>query len=126
MIRLTLAIDALNIQLDPWPIPPEKVVSGAPRVSGKVLRAEPDGGQTGVWEITPGVSSDVEVDEVFVVLFGRAEVEVEGGPRLDLVPGTVGFLSAGARTIWHVHETLRKVYRISGSDSAADLPAGSP
>ena len=55
-------------------------------------------------------STDVEADEVFVVLSGRATVEVVDGPTLEIGPGDVGLLPAGARTTWTVHETLRKVY----------------
>ena len=47
---------------------------------------------------------------MFVVLKGRARVSIEGGPTLNLAPGSVGFLRAGDRTIWQVSETLRKVY----------------
>ena len=41
---------------------------------------------------------------------GRATVEVAEGPTLELGPGDVGLLPAGARTTWTVHETLRKIY----------------
>jgi uncharacterized cupin superfamily protein len=64
----------------------------------------------GIWEHTAGVSTDVEVDEVFVVLAGRATIEVEGGPTLEVGPGDLGVLEAGARTRWVVHEDLRKVF----------------
>lgn len=37
--------------------------------------------------------------------------EVEGGPTLEVGPGSVGLLHAGDRTIWRVHETLRKVFQ---------------
>ncbi len=85
------------------------MVSGEPRVGGADLPAPP-GLAAGVWEHSPGVSTDVEVDEVFVVLSGSATVEVDGGPTLQLGPGTVGVLPAGARTVWTVHATLRKVW----------------
>jgi uncharacterized cupin superfamily protein len=45
-----------------------------------------------------------------VVLSGRATVEVEGGATIELVPGSVCLLADGAKTIWIIHETLRKVY----------------
>ena len=47
---------------------------------------------------------------MFVVVSGRATIEVEGGPTLEVTPGSVGFLRAGDRTAWTVHETLRKVF----------------
>ena len=66
----------------------------------------------GIWQHTAGVSTDVEVDEVFVVLAGRATIEVAGGPTLEVGPGDVGVLEAGAETTWTVHEDLRKIYII--------------
>ena len=64
------------------------------------------------------MSTDVEADEVFVVLSGRATVDVVGGPSLELRPGVVGFLDAGAETTWTIHETLRKVYVVPIGGSA--------
>ncbi|MBX5443031.1 MAG: DUF861 domain-containing protein [Solirubrobacteraceae bacterium] len=108
------AIDAATVALEPWPLPEEAIVAGRPEVRGRVLRESADGRvEHGVWEHTPGTSTDTEADEVFVVLSGRATVEVEGGPTLELAPGTVGFLRAGDRTTWTVHETLRKVYHLT-------------
>lgn len=65
-----------------------------------------------MWEHTPGTSTDVEADEVFVVLAGAATVSFDG-PALEpieLRPGSVVRLTAGMRTVWTVRETLRKVY----------------
>ena len=65
----------------------------------------------GIWEMTPGVMSDVEADEVFVVVSGTATVDFDDGtPPLTLGPGDVVRLADGARTVWTVTETLRKVY----------------
>lgn len=102
-------IDASTLALDPQPLDRQQVVAGAPRVAAVTL-SEGDGPETGVWEHTAGTSTDVEADELFVVLSGRATVTVDGGPTLELRPGVVGFLEAGARTTWVVHESLRKVY----------------
>lgn len=90
-------------------LPAEKAVAGSPR-AGVVPLPGVAGLAVGVWEHTAGCSSDVEVDEVFVVLSGRATVEVEGGPALELGPGDLCVLEAGARTRWTVHEDLRKVF----------------
>ncbi len=103
------AIDASTVGLSDAPLQPEQVRSGAPRVAAVALRDTGDL-EVGVWEHTVGVSTDVEADEVFVVLTGRATVDVAGGPSLELRPGVVGFLDSGAETTWTVHETLRKVY----------------
>lgn len=49
---------------------------------------------------------------MFVVLSGRATVAFEDGPTLEVGPGDACRLRAGQRTVWTVHETLRKVYAI--------------
>jgi uncharacterized cupin superfamily protein len=103
-----------DLELEPAPLDPETILEGAPEVSELVLDASPDGSVTrGVWQITPGVVADVEADEDFVVVSGRATVEVEGGPTLELEPGVVGVLHAGDRAVWRIHETLRKVFQIT-------------
>jgi len=67
--------------------------------------------EIGVWEIEPGVAHDIEIDEVFVVLYGRATVTfADGTPPMELVPGSVVRLFDGQHTEWVVHERLRKVY----------------
>ena len=104
------AVDALTLTLDLAALGADQVVAGDPRVSAHALLEAP-GLEVGVWEHTAGVSTDVEADEVFIVLSGRATVEIVDGPTLErFAPGTIGFLDAGARTRWTVHETVRKVY----------------
>jgi uncharacterized cupin superfamily protein len=108
------ALTVGDVELDPGTLAPEQVLAGSPTVSERVLWSSTDGRvHTGVWQITPGVVCDVEVDEVFVVLAGRATVEVENGPVLEIAAGDVGMLRAGDRTVWRVHETLRKVFQIT-------------
>jgi hypothetical protein len=102
-----------ELQLGPAPLDPETVLEGSPEVSDLVLATSGDGRVVrGVWQITPGVVRDVEADELFVVVSGRATVEVEGGPTLELEPGVVGVLRAGDRAVWRIHETLRKVFQM--------------
>lgn len=67
----------------------------------------------GIWQITPGVVTDTEADELFVVVGGRATIEVEGGDTLEVGPGSACVLREGDKTTWTVHETLRKAYHIS-------------
>jgi len=103
------AIALPDADLTESPLAPDQVVSGAPEVRFLALH-EADDLAVGLWQHSVGVSTDVEADEVFVVLSGRATVEVEGGPVLEIGPGDVGLLPAGAVTRWTIHETLRKVY----------------
>jgi uncharacterized protein len=100
------------MQLEPDDLDPEQVLEGTPVVRAAVLH-EDDVVERGVWEITPGVVTDVEADELFVVVAGRATIEVEDGPTLEVGPGDAVVLEAGARTRWTVHETLRKVYQVT-------------
>ena len=110
----TFALDVAELALDPGALDPSSIVEGSPEVREALLWASPDGRVLrGVWEITPGTVTDVEEDELFVVITGRATVEVEGGSTLELAPGVLGILDRGARTNWTVHETLRKVFQIT-------------
>lgn len=89
--------------------PAEGVVSGTPSV-GVLELGEFRGVEVGVWEITPGVVTDTEVDEVFVVLSGAGSVRFADGEVVGLGPGSLVRLAAGERTEWTITETLRKVY----------------
>ncbi|WP_116244247.1 cupin domain-containing protein [Nocardiopsis sp. FIRDI 009] len=103
-----------DADLEPEPLDPEQIVSGDPVVTGRVLWESADGTQIrGLWQITPGVVTDTEADELFVVVSGRATIEVDGGPTLEVGPGDACVLREGDRTTWTVHETLRKTYHIS-------------
>jgi uncharacterized protein len=109
-------VPAGELTLEPWPLEPTQVVAGSPQVSGAVFHESADGRIVrGVWEHTAGTSRDVEADELFVVLSGRATIEIEGGPVLDVGPGDSGVLRSGDRTVWTVHETLRKVFQVTAS-----------
>ncbi|MGW0810069.1 cupin domain-containing protein [Nonomuraea sp. NPDC002799] len=95
-----------DVRLTRKELAPEQIVSGNPVTSSLDL-----GDGRGIWEITPGVVTDVESDEIFVVLSGRATIAVEGGTTIEVGPGDVCLLAEGARTTWIVHETLRQVYQ---------------
>lgn len=66
--------------------------------------------EVGVWEHSVGTSTDVEVEEVFVVLEGEGTVTDDHGGRIDLAPGVVGLLPMGAKTTWTITKPLRKVW----------------
>ncbi|WP_328910034.1 cupin domain-containing protein [Streptomyces sp. NBC_00234] len=109
----SLVVHVPDTDLEPEPLDPAQIVSGSPEVTGKVVWESEDGRRLrGVWQITPGVVTDTEVDEMFVVLSGSATIEVEGGPTLTVGPGDLAVLHEGDRTTWTVHETLRKAYAI--------------
>jgi uncharacterized cupin superfamily protein len=104
------AVNAASLDLDHEPVPAEQSVRGNPTTATAELGGF-NGLEVGVWEMSPGVMTDVEADEVFVVLSGAATVEfADGSPTLTLGPGDVVRLTAGTETVWTVTETLRKVY----------------
>ncbi|MGW5849368.1 cupin domain-containing protein [Streptomyces sp. NPDC055254] len=108
--------DVPDAELEDDELDPEQIVSGDPVVTGRVLWESADGKQVrGIWQITPGVVTDIEANELFVVVSGRATIEVEDGPTLEVGPGSACVLREGDRTVWTVHETLRKAYHISYS-----------
>lgn len=106
-----------DADLDESPLRADQVVGAAPDVRVLPLH-DTDDLLVGVWQHGEGASTDVEADEVFVVLGGRATIEFDGGDPIDCAQGDVVMLPAGARTRWTVHETLRKVYVIR-PDSAS-------
>src|SRR3954467_13616418 len=79
----------------------EQRVFGAPR-TGSVQLEKLGGTTVGVWEMTPGVMRDVEVDEILTVLSGAATVEFRDGGKITLEPGAVARLHAGQHTVWTV------------------------
>ncbi len=103
--------DASSLAIPFAPVPAEQIVAGAPEAGFVELDAL-GGVEIGVWEHTPGVSTDVEADEVFVVLAGDATLSFDDPalPPVELRPGVIVRLAEGMRTTWAVRETLRKVY----------------
>lgn len=104
------AIRATALELPHQPVPAEQSVAGDPSTAASTL-TEFGGLELGVWEMSIGTMTDVEADEMFIVLSGAATVEfADGTPALELRAGDVGRLAAGAETTWTVTETLRKIY----------------
>ncbi len=111
------APDVRTVSAQAWDDAPVAVVHGALAAlaaDGARTRSLAIGstgpGEVGVWEIDRGTVDDVEADEVFVVLSGRATMSVVGWPDVALGPGDIVRLQAGAATTWVVEERLRKVY----------------
>jgi uncharacterized protein len=103
-------VRAAAVELEHEPVPAEQARGGEPTTAAVEIGGF-GGLEVGVWEMSPGVMSDVEADEIFVVLSGDATVEfADGTDPLRLGPGDVVRLAAGAETVWTVTETLRKVY----------------
>lgn len=104
-----LDVDVFASELPRQRIPEAETLGGFPTAGSRALGGI-GSAEIGIHEITPGMARDVECDEVFVVLSGRGSVEFEDGEILPLAPGTMVRLHKGDKTIWHIAETLRKVY----------------
>ena len=105
------------------PVAPSQTLHGALAVRSASLATLGDV-EVGVWECTAGASTDIEVDEIFVVISGRARIDFTSPvlPSIEVGPGDLVRLAAGMQTVWTVTQTLRKVYIASG-ESAATAPA---
>jgi uncharacterized cupin superfamily protein len=109
----TFAVNIADVDLEPDPLDPASVVSGSPEAWNRVVWESDDGRVIrGVWQMSPGVATDTEAHEMFVVVSGRVTIAVEGGATFDVGPGDMGVLEEGAHTTWTVHDTLRKAYQI--------------
>jgi uncharacterized protein len=102
-------LEAAEFALDHAPLPADKVLAGTPTTAEAVLY-QVDVAEIGVWEMTPGSATDVEANEFFVVIAGRATLQIDGAGPVELTPGAAMQLTEGMRTVWTVHETLRKIY----------------
>ena len=110
MREATAEIAALELIIARDPVAAEQVVDGAP-TAGFTTLATFGELEVGVWEMTVGAMQDVEGEEVFVVIAGRATVTFDAGDRvMNLSVGSVARLAAGEHTVWTVTETIRKVY----------------
>lgn len=100
-----------GLELDHEALPAAAVVEGAPTAAIVVLDDTGDR-EVGIWEMTPGVATDTEADELFVVLWGAAVIAFDDPslPDLPIGPGSVVRLAEGMSTTWTVTETVRKVY----------------
>ena len=109
-VKPNTVVHAATLDLDHEPVPADQSVRGEPTTAATAID-EFGALEVGVWEMTPGVMTDVEADEVFVVVSGSATVEFgDGSQSLRIGPGDVVRLAAGSETVWTVSETLRKVY----------------
>ncbi len=112
----SLMADALEAVIATEAVSPDQVAAidgaGNPE-TGTLVLGEFAGREVGVWEMTSGAMTDVEVDEFCVIIAGAGKVHrtVDGAQVIHkLQPGVVLQLRDGEETLWVVTETLRKVY----------------
>ncbi|MFQ5426402.1 MAG: cupin domain-containing protein [Gaiellales bacterium] len=104
-------------RLDSWPLPPEQVVDGDPRASGKIIWKSSDGTlANGIWECTPGIFNYQHADETAFVLAGRATITPEGEAPIEVGAGDVVFFPGGTKTRWHIEETIRKSFHLHAAE----------
>lgn len=67
--------------------------------------------QSGLWECEPGrFARQLANAEVMHILAGACTFTPEGGGPIEIAAGDTLFFPAHTVGVWHVHETLRKVY----------------
>ena len=102
-----------NANLEYSSIDSSQIISPPEIKTGFADMGETSSLKTGVWVHPVGISTDVEVDEVFVVIEGRGRIILKDGKILQLFPGAVGTLHSGEETRWEIDETLKKVWVVS-------------
>ncbi|MBK6670868.1 MAG: DUF861 domain-containing protein [Actinobacteria bacterium] len=96
--------------------PSGTVIAGDPRTFVRILDETSDGTVCrGIWRMTPGVCADGKQTSCSSCSPG-ATVDIAGGDRLELTPGSVGVFAEGTETVWTVHETLTKVFQITSPE----------
>ena len=120
MSRRIVVSSPRSVELSEEALDPSTILAGSPQTfEGEIAMVPLPGGAelaTGIWRCTPGTVTDVEADETFVVLSGRATIEHDGASH-EVGPGDVCVLPAGAETTWTVHETLTKVFVIVDAEA---------
>lgn len=103
-----------NTGTDEWEADPE--------VGGDVhMLVSADGVEAGmsrfVGETTPFAFTS-EVRETLLVLEGSVRIEIAGGPTLELTPGSMASLPAGAETTWHITTPFKEMWVLAGGAQA--------
>jgi uncharacterized cupin superfamily protein len=105
---------AITVGIQHEDVAAQQIISGAPQ-TGLVELGVWNGFDAGVWEMTPGAMSDIEVDELCIILSGAGVVQrvIDGRTmNQELAPGVVLGLREGEETVWTVTSTVRKVYLV--------------
>jgi hypothetical protein len=96
-----------SLSTDEWEVDPE--------VGGEAheIVAEDDG-YAGLSRFGEGAGDPgdwtVPHRQLLLVLEGRASIAIDGGPTLDLGPGDIASLPAGAKTTWRLTKPYRELW----------------
>lgn len=107
---MSYVVDAAALKISLSPVRQECRVDAGVAPAAGVSPLSCEFLECGVWEHSPGQSCDIEIDEVFVVVEGKATITKSDGSVLHLKPGTIGVLQAGEATLWNIESRLRKVW----------------
>lgn len=73
--------------------------------------------RTGIWECDPGrFERQLANAELMHILSGRCSFTPTGGEALEIEAGDTLFFPAHTTGVWHIQETLRKVYVVMTQD----------
>lgn len=100
--------------------PRTPALAGAPVESVHVLHNDA-GGRSGIWECTPGSFDSARNGDTELMHFlaGAGTITTADGTVHDIRPGVVLVAPDGWRGTWDIRETVRKVYTIWTTGSAA-------
>lgn len=113
-----IAVTAAEADLDPWPLPADRILEGAPEASGMVFsRSEDARLLRGVWRCTPGrFTWQFTWDETLTVVEGDATVELDTGEVIELRPGVIAFFGCGHQSTWTVREPVLKTFHLDSPE----------
>ncbi len=101
----------LHEELPDSDIPAAWVLEGTPKAKTKWLARSEDGAvMTALWECSKGKFEwHFGSDELVHILVGSVTVRSEDGKEQTLKVGDVAYFPAGMRTVWTVHDYVRKL-----------------
>lgn len=97
-------------------------VTGA--VTKDLVFVDDNGLLVGIWECAPGVYDEptTDYDEMMFMVSGRVTVVHPEG-SLDIAPGTLWTTPRHWPGVWHVHQTVRKLYVIDPREGGSGVLA---
>jgi uncharacterized cupin superfamily protein len=106
----------------PWPefpIPADWVSEGSPDSRGVVsIETCDEAVRGGQWSCTPGKFRwEYEMDELFYLFDGEAEITIEGGESYAIRAGDMVHLPQGIVATWDIKKTVRKVFFLHSPNS---------
>lgn len=115
-IHQIAALATSDTDLGEWASKPTAITDGVMERSLTIW--DVPGIEVGLWECTPGTftARRDNYTESCVVLAGHVTLEDSGG-SVEYRPGDVLVTPMGWVGIWHVHETVRKVYVINSGQA---------